>query len=262
MLSKFQPCLPNDAEDRLIAERLLDVPATLRFLSNVKVNGIRVVTRPTDVRVADVDVSSGSVPLELIGRVAPTKAATVHNKIQWVDTPAALRTVSTDLRGCKILAFDVETALDFAGLCLLQVATRERTYLIDPFAVADLNSLVDILNGNGSLKVIHNARFERRVLAAVGIPLDNVFDTMEASRMLRGTDAIGGHSLAMVVERELDLALDKSCQTSNWTRRPLDPDQLHYAALDAEILLSLYDHFAPLLSINPKSSIVQQLFDK
>jgi ATP-dependent Lhr-like helicase len=37
VLSKFQPCLPLEAEDRLLAERLLDLPGTLRFLGNVKV---------------------------------------------------------------------------------------------------------------------------------------------------------------------------------------------------------------------------------
>jgi ATP-dependent Lhr-like helicase len=33
-LSKFQPCLPRDAEDRFLAERLLDVPGVLSFLSS------------------------------------------------------------------------------------------------------------------------------------------------------------------------------------------------------------------------------------
>src|SRR5436189_6134430 len=42
MLSKFQPCLPQDAEDRLLAERLLDVPGTLRFLGTVRVGGERI----------------------------------------------------------------------------------------------------------------------------------------------------------------------------------------------------------------------------
>lgn len=32
MVSKFQPCLPEDAEDRLLAERLLDLAGTLQFL--------------------------------------------------------------------------------------------------------------------------------------------------------------------------------------------------------------------------------------
>ena len=48
----------------------------------------------------------------------------------------------------------------------------------------------------------------------------------------------------MVCERELGISLDKSSQTSNWSRRPLDADQLRYAALDAEVLLVLYDRFS------------------
>jgi ribonuclease D len=47
----------------------------------------------------------------------------------------------------------------------------------------------------------------------------------------------------MVCERELGISLDKSSQTSNWSRRPLDADRLRYAAFDAEVLLGLYDRF-------------------
>jgi ribonuclease D len=104
--------------------------------------------------------------------------------------------------------------------------------------------IVDILGGTRPVKVIHNARFERRALAAIGIALDGIFDTLESSRQSRGTEALGGHSLAMVCERELGISLDKSSQTSNWSRRPLDTDQLRYAALDAEMLLVLYDRFS------------------
>src|SRR5437867_4844874 len=124
----------------------------------------------------------------------------------------------------------------------MQIATRQQTYPIDPFAVGDLTPLVHVLNGSRPVKVIHNARFERRVLAAVGITLEGVFDTLDASRQAHGADALGGHSLAMVCERELGIALDKSWQTSNWSRRPLDRDQLMYAALDAEVLLALFDN--------------------
>ena len=45
----------------------------------------------------------------------------------------------------------------------------------------------------------------------------------------------------MVCERELGLILDKSEQTSNWAQRPLSAEQLRYAALDAEVLLVLYE---------------------
>lgn len=126
----------------------------------------------------------------------------------------------------------------------MQIATPARTYLVDPFAVADFEPLRGVLGAGKPLKVIHNAMFERRVLAAVGIALGGVFDTLDASRRLRGKDALGGHGLSMVCERELGQAIDKTEQTSNWSRRPLAPEQLQYAALDAEVLLALYARFA------------------
>jgi ribonuclease D len=85
----------------------------------------------------------------------------------------------------------VETALDFGTLCLLQIATRQRTFLIDPFSVGDLKPLIEVLNGATPVKVIHNARFERRVLATLGIALNGVFDTLEA----RDVHAAGKRSM-------------------------------------------------------------------
>jgi len=184
------------------------------------------------------------MPIEFVVRAAPGAPAAPRNEVQWVDTPAGLRSVSEELRVADIVGLHVETALDFGTLCLIQIATSKRTYLIDPFAVGDLEFLVDVLNGPRPIKVIHNARFELRVLAAAGIALDGVVDTLEASRRARGRDALGGHSLAMVCERELGIVLDTSSQTTNWSRRPLDADQLRYAALDAEVLLGIYERFA------------------
>jgi ATP-dependent Lhr-like helicase len=239
-LSKFQPCLPEDAEDRLLAERLLDLPGTLRFLATVKVNGARVAGRPAGVRFADGD-TAGSLPLALAASGATSDAAAPRNDAEWIDTPAALSAMSAELRHADIIGLDVETTLDFGTLCLVQVATRTKTFLIDPLSAGDLTPLVDVMCSAQPIKVIHNSRFERRVLATVGITIEGVFDTLEASRRLRGKDALGGHSLAMVCERELGLVLDKAEQTSNWAHRPLDADQLRYAALDAEVLLALYD---------------------
>jgi ATP-dependent Lhr-like helicase len=251
MLSKFQPCLPEEAEDRLLSERLLDQAGALRFLASVKVNGSRLASRPMGMRLADVE-ATGPLSLELAPRAVQGALAAQKNEVQWVDTPAALRAVSEELRVADVVGLDVETALDFGTLCLLQIATRTRTFLIDPFAVGDLKSVTDVLSRAAPVKVIHNARFERRVLAAIGIALDGVFDTLDASRRVRGADALGGHSLAMVCERELGVVLDKSSQTSNWSRRPLDADQLKYAALDAEVLLALHERFNELGVATPE----------
>jgi ATP-dependent Lhr-like helicase len=243
LLTKFQPCLPEEAEDRLLAERLLDLPGALRFLHGVTLGGVRVALQATGARIDDVETSISVPPTPTVRR-GVSKTATPLNEIDWVDTADSLRDLTERLLECDVIGLDVETAMDLGTLCLVQIATRQRTYLIDPFAVEDLTPLALLLNRPTPLKVIHNARFEQRVLAKEGIVLDGVYDTMEESRRLRGTDALGGHSLAIVCERELDLTVDKSAQTSNWGRRPLEADQLQYAALDAEVLVRLHDHFS------------------
>jgi ATP-dependent Lhr-like helicase len=248
LISKFQPCLPQDAEDRLLAERLLDLAGTLRFLGAAVIGGVRATSRPVGTRLRDTGMS-GPVTLDLRAVPGAVSAASPKNEIQWIDTPQALQRTLDEVIAEQVVGLDVETALDFGTLCLVQIATRTRTYLIDPFAVGDLAPLREVMSATRPQKVIHNARFERRVLAAVEVTLDGVFDTLEASRRIRGPEAIGGHGLAAVCERELGFSLDKGEQTSDWSHRPLGAEQLRYAALDAEVLLALFDRFASDLAI-------------
>jgi ATP-dependent helicase Lhr and Lhr-like helicase len=168
----------------------------------------------------------------------------------WISTQAEL-VKTVDVLACEtLLALDVETAPNFGALCLIQVATVDHVYLIDPFTVGDLAPLDRIFKAESPRKVIHNAKFERKILTAVGLTLNGVVDTIEMSRRRRGVDVFGGHSLDIVCERELGLYLDKSMQVSDWTTRPLSPAQLAYAATDAHLLLLLHDSFSasPLLS--------------
>lgn len=48
-------------------------------------------------------------------------------------------------------------------------------------------------------------------------------------------------SLKNLTRNYLHFDLDKSCQMSNWGRRPLSEEQIEYAACDALVLLRLYD---------------------
>ncbi|XP_064395233.1 exonuclease mut-7 homolog [Halichondria panicea] len=53
-----------------------------------------------------------------------------------------------------------------------------------------------------------------------------------------GSERTGG--LALLVEKCVGKPLDKSQQLSDWEKRPLTPEQITYAALDAHCLLSVY----------------------
>jgi len=239
MISKFQPCLPQDAEDRLLAERLLDLQGTLRFLATVTVNGSAPLRHAGGRRLIEPDHEAVAAIEQGVLR-ARVDTLAPERSIEWIDAPARLHELCAELEACPVVGLDVETGLDFTTLCLIQIATDRTTYVIDPLALVDLSPLARVLGGTSPVKLIHNARFERRVLALVGLALDGVVDTMELSKRRRGKDALGGHSLAMLCERELGAELDKTPQTSSWSRRPLEGAQLRYAALDAEVLLRLY----------------------
>jgi ribonuclease D len=144
------------------------------------------------------------------------------------------------LRAAEMLALDVETCPATQQLALVQVGLRGSTYLIDVLAVGPLEALIPILGPDGPLKLIHNARFEQRILGANGVLVDHIFDTMRVSQKRHGKIA-GGHSLAAACDRELGCRIDKTQQCSAWLIRPLTRAQLVYAALDAEILFDLHD---------------------
>ena len=49
------------------------------------------------------------------------------------------------------------------------------------------------------------------------------------------------NSLAFMTEKLIGKKISKYEQRSNWNRRPLKKTQLHYAALDAQICLHIFD---------------------
>lgn len=95
---------------------------------------------------------------------------------------------------------------------------------------------------------------ERSILGQHGLVIDNVVDTLELSRAVRGK-VDGGHSLKAVCARELGLELDKAEQTSDWTRRPLTKRQAAYAAMDVEVLLQLFGVFRAQPSDTSSASV-------
>jgi DNA polymerase-1 len=124
---------------------------------------------------------------------------------------------------------------------LLQLATDRGVFVLDLFALGDVSALWEPLAGVEL--VTHNAAFDLAFLWRMGFRSGRVADLMILSRLLTaGTRA--GNGLEDLASRELGVTLDKRFQKADWSGY-LSPDQLRYAALDAEVTGDLY---APLMA--------------
>ena len=157
-----------------------------------------------------------------------------------VDTPAKLAKAEKSIRSAPVIALDTEydSFRYFRDkLCLLQVQTGEKTWLIDPLAALDLSFLGDVLIDPDVLKIFHAGDNDIRILKRdYAFAFRNIFDTHRAASLL------GFRQLALstLLETHLGVILEKKMQRSRWDIRPLSEEQLDYAALDTAHLHDLY----------------------
>jgi ribonuclease D len=121
-------------------------------------------------------------------------------------------------------------------VCLIQLAVGGSSYLIDPLGAIDLSPLAPVLEDVGRSKILHGSDYDLRVLHRdFGLRICGLFDTMIAARLL-GEPALG---LSALLEKHLDVKLDKRYQRADWSRRPLPEAMMRYAALDTHYLETL-----------------------
>ena len=153
---------------------------------------------------------------------------------------------------CARLATEPEIALDteFHGeksywpkLMLLQLATRSEIVLVDPLAqeigVAALGRLFEAIRAGGALVVGHAISNDLDILlrASQRLPV-RVFDTQIAAAFVGLGHQVG---LGRLLAARLSVDVEKRYSMADWSKRPLPPGQLEYAAADVEHMLSLAD---------------------
>lgn len=158
-----------------------------------------------------------------------------------------LQRLSDVLATLPAFALDIETTEWWnryrERIALVQIAFRAKerikVFIIDAFARFDPEPLRLPLEKSAVVKIIHNAGFDAtRLKKHYDFSVTPVFDTMLAARR----SGERKYSLKAQAETHLGLRLDKSAQTSDWSRRPLDNRQLYYAAFDPFVTLLLYEN--------------------
>lgn len=170
----------------------------------------------------------------------------------FIDRPADLRAFAADLADASVLAIDAEFVQNYYRrtpedpshrLTLLQFALDNDyrvSYVIDPLRLNDLSPLREPLERASTLKLFHGMSSDIRVLASRELVPRHTLDLEAVSRSLFGQRESG---LQAMLRRATGETLDKSLQRADWSRRPLTPAMVAYAARDAEVTYVLYRWF-------------------
>lgn len=182
-----------------------------------------------------------------------------------IDSPASMAAGRQALQaGTGPLALDTERAHGFrytAKAYLIQIRREGGgTHLIDPLAFeagAQRADLAEFADEFAQIEwILHAATQDLPCLAEVNLLPRRLFDTELAARLL-GLPKV---NLSALMEQALGICLLKEHSAADWSRRPLPPEWLSYAALDVEHLTDLREWLIERLSEAGKLEWAQQEF--
>ena len=126
----------------------------------------------------------------------------------------------------------------YPQLCLLQVSAPGLLATVDPLAGLDLSPLDELLRDPRITKVLHASRqdFEVLFLSRELVPAP-IFDTQLAAALAGFGDQPG---YAKLVEAMLGVRLEKGHTRTDWSQRPLTPEQMVYAIDDVRYLEAIH----------------------
>jgi len=162
-----------------------------------------------------------------------------------ITTTSDLAAACSRLAQHKVITVDTEFLREttyYPLLCVVQMASAEEAVVIDTLAPGiDLKPFFELMGNEAVLKVFHAARQDIEIVwHQSGTIPHPIFDTQVAAMVLGYGDSIAYDQL---VERVTGHRPDKTHRFTDWSRRPLTPEQMHYAVSD---VTHLRDVFAAL----------------
>ena len=162
-----------------------------------------------------------------------------------ITTTPELTAVCSRLAQHPVITVDTEFLREttyYPLLCVVQMASPEEAVVVDALADGiDLKPFFALMADEKVLKVFHAARQDIEIVwHQAGIVPHPIFDTQVAAMVLGYGDSIAYDQL---VERIAGHRPDKTHRFTDWSRRPLTAEQIHYAVSD---VTHLRDVFAAL----------------
>ena len=158
-----------------------------------------------------------------------------------IDDEIKLDDLIEKIKSLKVISVDTEfewRRTYHPRLSLIQICDGNDVFLIDCLLCKNIEKVKFIFESVQILKVFHAVRSDTTVLfSSLGIKTNNVFDVQIAEKIINNLDV---KSYSYLVEKYINLSINKSETNSNWMKRPFSNNQLKYASEDVEFLIDIF----------------------
>lgn len=151
----------------------------------------------------------------------------------------------------EIVAVDTEFVWEktyYPILGLIQLATPEESFLVDPIALDDLSPLKELMESDSVTKILHDALQDLQIISRATDSLPkNIFDTKTAAGFSGLSSTL---SLGALLEKTVGVVLPKTESRTDWTQRPLTDKQIEYAIDDVIYMEKAFEKLHSLMKEN------------
>ncbi|KAJ7536869.1 hypothetical protein O6H91_12G086000 [Diphasiastrum complanatum] len=173
-------------------------------------------------------------------------------RVIWIDTAGGLELVKQNTTQIDQLAFDCEWKADHvkgskpSKVAVLQLATEEYVFVLDLLKLfqqnrKELDDCITVIFHSPNISKLGFSAYNDLERLSESYPDLKCFHECKPILDLQKVSGIGRKGgLSGLAKVSLGHNLDKSMRMSDWEKRPLSVNQLHYAALDAAVLLPIY----------------------
>ena len=189
---------------------------------------------------------------------------TIGNRtIEIINTSEQLEKSMNEISLTPFIGFDSEQKPTFQkgqadnGICLVQLATKDKCYLIQNKQIKNLKPLIDFLEDEKIIKIGTGLKGDNEALfRQFNLRAKSMIDLEDIFKKLSSKNQIGAKKAASIILNE-KLQKSKNMSRSNWENKELTSGQIKYATEDATVV---YDVMSEILKQYPFVMNLMPLF--
>lgn len=177
-----------------------------------------------------------------------------NRTIEVINTCEQLQELMNSIQLFPFVGFDSEQKPTFKkgqadnGICLIQLATKDKCYLIQIKQIKNLKPLINFLEDDKIIKIGTGLKGDNEALfRQFNLRVKSMIDLEDIFKKLSSKNQIGAKKAASIILNE-KLQKSKNMSRSNWENEELTSGQIKYATEDATVV---YDVMSEILKQYP-----------